>query len=224
MKKFCFIGLLLAIWTFFVCPCPVEAKKYSTPYELVDKASITFKNFMNDEQMSWLRTHLKEAKGIIIIPQMIKGAYFLGGSWGDGVLLARYPGKTWSYPAFYTIGSVSFGLQIGGEVSEVILLIMTQQGLDSFLATSVKLGADVSVAAGPVGKGAKAQLADVLAFARSKGAFIGVSLEGAVVKVRNSWNQEYYGRKLRPIDIIYGQKVKNNHADTLRALLRKYSR
>ncbi|OAG27447.1 lipid-binding SYLF domain-containing protein [Thermodesulfatator autotrophicus] len=223
MRNFC-LSLLIFICFIALIPAHLKAQEYGPPYELVDKATITLKNFMSDKQMSWLRTHLKEAKGIIIIPQMIKGAYFLGGSLGNGVLLARYSGNTWSYPAFYTIGSVSFGLQIGGEVSEIVLLIMTQQGLDSFLATSVKLGADVSVAAGPVGKGAKAQLVDVLAFARSKGAFIGVSLEGAVVKVRNSWNHEYYGQKVRPVDIIYGRKVKNPHADKLRVLLQKYSR
>ncbi len=213
---FCLVGLFLAL------SLPVQAEKYGAPYELVDKATITMKRFLEDEQMSWLRDHLKEAKGVIIIPQLIKGAFFFGGSGGSGVLLARYPGNTWSYPAFYTLGSVSFGLQFGGEVSEIVLLIMTQKGIDAFLSTAVKLGGDLSVAAGPIGMGAKAQLVDILAFGRSKGAFIGISLEGAVIKPRDSWNRSYYGKPVRPVDIIYGRKVKNPHADRLREILRKY--
>ncbi|WP_022852672.1 lipid-binding SYLF domain-containing protein [Thermodesulfatator atlanticus] len=219
-KKICFLVLMFVFFNSSL----VSAKKYSPPYELVDKATITLKRFLADDQMKWMREHLKDARGILIIPQMLKGAFFIGGAGGSGVLLARYPGKDWSYPAFYTLGSVSFGLQFGGEASEIILLIMTQKGIDSFLATSVKLGGDVSVAAGPVGMGAKAQLVDILAFARSKGAFVGISLEGAVVKPRDSWNRMYYGRSVRPVDIIYGRIVKNPHADRLRGILRKYSR
>ncbi len=215
-------GLLISLVLNFLIIFPSWARKYDSPHELVDKATITMRRFLQDEQMSWLRKHLKEAKGVIIIPQLIKGAFFIGGSGGSGVLLARYPGNNWSYPAFYTLGSVSIGLQFGGEVSEIVLLIMTQKGIDAFLSTAVKLGGDLSVAAGPVGMGAKAQLVDVLAFGRSKGAFIGISLEGAVIKPRDSWNRIYYGKPVRPVDIIYGRLVKNPHADPLRSLLKNY--
>ncbi len=214
--------LFCALFLIFLLPFEVQAKKYGAPYELVDKATITMRRFLEDKEMSWLRDHLKEAKGVIIIPQLIKGAFFFGGSGGSGVLLARYPENNWSYPAFYTLGSISFGLQFGGEVSEIVLLIMTQKGIDAFLSTAVKLGGDLSVAAGPIGMGAKAQLVDVLAFGRSKGAFIGISLEGAVIKPRDGWNRAYYGKPVRPVDIIYGQRVKNPHADRLRNLLKKY--
>ena len=218
MKKKVFLILVFFIWAF----SSQAYAKYSAPYELVDKATITMRRFLEDEEMAWLREHLKEAKGVLIIPQLIKGAFFLGGAGGSGLLLVRYPENDWSYPAFYTVGSVSFGLQFGGEVSEVVLLIMTKKGVDAFLSTAVKLGGDVSVAAGPIGMGAKAQLADVLAFGRSKGAFIGISLEGAVIKPRDSWNRKYYGRAVRPVEIIYGRAVKNPHADPLRKLLKKY--
>ncbi len=216
--------IFLFLFVGFVWFSPCWAKKYDAPHEVVDKATITLRRFLQDEQMTWLRDHLKEAKAVIIVPQLIKGAFFIGGSGGSGVLLARYPGNDWSYPAFYTLGSVSIGLQFGGEVSEIILLVMTQKGIDAFLSTAVKLGGDLSVAAGPIGIGAKAQIADILAFGRSKGAFIGVSLEGAVVKPRDSWNRIYYGKPVRPVDIIYGRLVKNPHADPLRALLKKYCR
>ncbi len=216
------LGAFLLILSFLLGSGYSEAAKYDKPHELVDRAYITLQKFLKDDQMAWLREHLQEAKGIIIVPQMLKGAFFIGGSGGSGVLLVRKGRCDWTYPAFYLLGSVSFGLQVGGEASEIVLLVMSQGGIDALLSTAVKLGGDLSVAAGPVGMGAKAQIADVLAFGYSKGAFIGISVEGAVLKPRNSWNRIYYGRPVRPVDIIYGQKVSNPHADKLRQLLRNY--
>jgi lipid-binding SYLF domain-containing protein len=190
---------------------------------MVDKAYITLQKFLQDEDMAWLRDHLRDAKAIIIVPQLLKGAFFIGGSGGSGVLMARSGDCQWTYPAFYTLGSVSLGLQIGGEAAEIVLLVMSQHGIDALLSTAVKLGGDLSVAAGPIGMGAKAQIADILAFGYAKGAFIGISVEGAVVKPKDSWNRIYYGRpSVRPVDIIYGQKVRNAHADKLRKLLHDY--
>ncbi len=207
-----------------MAPLPSKAetgiKKYSPQQELVDNAVITFKTLMADPNMSWLRTHIQSAKGILICPKFMKGAFIFGAEGGTGVLLGR-SARTgeWSYPAFYGLGSVSFGLQAGAEVSEVILLVMTENGMDALLSTSLKLGADVSVAAGPVGAGAKAQTTDILAFAKTAGLFGGVSIEGAVITSRDSWNQKYYGRDVRPVDIIIRRNVANPGADRLRALI-----
>ncbi len=195
---------------------------YTKAQELVDRSVIVLKRFLTDPQMEWFRQHIKEAKGVMIIPQLIKGGFFIGGSGGSGVLLVRDPKYGWSYPAFYLIGSVSFGLQIGGEVSEIVLLVTTQKGIDALLSTAVKLGGDVSVAAGPVGMGAKAQIADILAFGHSKGAFAGVSIEGAVIKPKDSWNKAYYGRPVRPVEILVLHKVSNPQADKLRRLLSQF--
>ncbi len=195
---------------------------YTKAQELVDRSVIVLKRFLADPQMEWFRQHIKEAKGVMIIPQLIKGGFFIGGSGGSGVLLVRDPKYGWSYPAFYLIGSVSFGLQLGGEVSEIVLLVTTQKGIDALLSTAVKLGGDVSVAAGPVGMGAKAQIADILAFGRSKGAFAGVSIEGAVIKPKDSWNKAYYGRPVRPVEILVLHKVSNPRADKLRRLLSQF--
>src|SRR5712691_8158935 len=176
--------------------------------------------------MTWLRDHVKDAKGILIIPQLLKAAFFVGGSGGSGVLLARDE-KTgdWSDPAFYTLGSGSFGLQFGAEASEVVLLAMTQGGVKAMLDSSFKLGADASIAVGPVGgrvEGATANLsADILSFARSKGAFAGVSLEGAVVAIRDELNSAYYGKEVQALDILVKRDVHNNHAAALRAAVGK---
>ena len=123
----------------------------------------------------------------------------------------------WSQPAFYTIGSVTFGLQIGGEAAEVIMMARTQRALDSLYSSSFKLGGDTSIAAGPVGAGAKSNvMTDFVSFARTKGAYAGVSLEGAVIKTRDGWNKAYYGKAVRPVDIIVKGAVSNPGSAELR--------
>ena len=184
---------------------------------LVSKSSAVFKSFMADSNMVWFRNNVDNAKAIFIVPQMLRGGFIVGGSGGSGVLMARdAQTKTWSYPAFYTMGSVSIGLQIGADASEIILMVMTQKGLNAMLSTEFKLGADVAVAAGPIGASAKAQTADVLAFGRSKGAFGGVSIEGAVISPRDKWNSAYYGKPVGPVDILIKRTVSNPQADPLR--------
>jgi len=216
--KYLIIFVLLLVF-FTHIPAKGYGAIYTKPEELVEKSAIVFKSFMADPQMEWFRKHIGQAKGIFIIPQLIKGGFMIGGAGGSGVLLAYDPSQGWSYPAFYTMAALSLGFQIGGETSEVILMVMTDKGIDSFLSTSFKLGADVSIAAGPVGVGAKAQIADILAFARSKGAFAGVSIEGAIIKYRDEWNRQYYKRPVRAVDILIKRNVVNPHADRLRKLL-----
>ncbi len=184
---------------------------------LVDNATTVVKGFASDPDLKWFQDQVKKAKAVLVIPQSIKGAFFVGGSGGSGALVAHdaATGK-WGNPAFYTIGSVSFGLQFGGEASEVVLLIMTERGMEKLLTSSFKLGADLTLAAGPVGGGAAAQTADVLSYARSKGAFAGVALNGAVVKTKDKFNEAYYGTKVSPTDILIRKNVSNPHADPLR--------
>ena len=184
--------------------------------EVVDGAQKTLENFVADPNMTWFRDHVKDAKALFIVPQLLRAGFMFGGSGGTGVLLARDEKTSeWSQPAFYTMGSVSFGLQIGAESSEVVLMVMTQRGLDSMLTTSFKLGGDVSVAAGPVGAGAKAQTSDILSFSRSKGIYGGLSLEGAVIKVRDSLSEAYYGKPVSPRAILITRDVSNAQAAPL---------
>lgn len=178
---------------------------------LVDKSRVTFQAFMNDDNMTWLRDNLHRAKGLLIVPSLLKAGFFIGGSGGSGVLIAR-DDKTeqWSQPAFYTIGSVSFGFQIGGEAAEVIMMVMTKKAVDALLTSSFKLGGDTSIAAGPVGVGAKSNvMVDIFSFARSQGAYAGFSLEGAVIATRDKWNKGYYGKAVNPVDILVKHSVSN---------------
>ena len=195
---------------------PAGAGDFSKPEELVVKANLTFNNFVADPDMTWFRNNIKRARAVFIVPQLLKAGFIFGGSGGSGALLARdvKTGK-WSYPAFYTMGAASFGFQAGAQASEVVLMVMTEKGLNAMLSTSAKLGADMSVAAGPVGAGASAATADVLAFSRTKGVFAGVSVEGSVIKTRDGWNQEYYGKPVTAVDILIRRNVKNPQADKL---------
>ncbi len=190
---------------------------------LVDRARVTFGEFMRDEQYTWFHNHLREARGLLIYPQIIKGGFFIGGSGGTGVLAVRQPGTPdWSQPAFYTIGSATFGLQIGGEAAEVIVMAMSQKAVDSLLSSSVNIGGDTSVALGPIGIGAKGNItADFISFAKSKGLYAGINLEGSVVEVRDSLNAAYYGRSVSPVNIIIEKTVSNEGSAELRAALRQ---
>ena len=194
----------------------------SEQQELVDGATKTATNFAADPNFESFREYARDAQGMLIVPTMVKAGFIFGASGGSGVLSARgAKGETWSAPAFYAMGSVTFGLQIGGEVSEIILLVMTRKGLDSLLSSSMKLGADVSVAAGPVGQGAKVQTADILAYSRTKGLYGGLNVEGAVIDVNEEYNEAYYGKDAGPLDILVNGKHANAGADNLRKALAK---
>jgi lipid-binding SYLF domain-containing protein len=201
-------------------------QEYSKQQQMVDKARMTFEKFVADSDVSWGPTQAKRVKGVLIVPQLLRGAFIFGGAGGGGVFLMR-DAKTgqWSDPAFYTLGSGSFGLQVGGDSSELVLLAMTTAGAETFLSGSFKLGGDVSVAAGPVGAGAKGQTtfqsADILAYSLSKGVFVGVSVEGAVVAVSGKSNEAYYGKGTRPADILVARRAANPKAAELVAAVSK---
>jgi lipid-binding SYLF domain-containing protein len=200
-----------------------RADDKSEAQALVDKARITFQSFMNDKNYEYLHKNLKNVKGLLIYPQVLKAGFILGGSGGTGVLVVR-DAKTgdWSQPAFYTIGSASVGFQIGGEAAEVIVMAMTQKAIDSLYTTSVKFGGDTSAAAGPYGAGAKANVtADFISYAKSKGLYAGLNLEGYVVDVRESLNKAYYGKEVTPVQIIVEKKVSNKGSAGLREALKK---
>jgi len=190
---------------------------------IVDQASHILEDFIADPNYSRMKEDLKFAKGILIIPQSLRGGFFVGGAGGTGVLLARNEQNEWSPPAFYTMGSFSLGLQIGAEASQIILLIMSNKGMDSMLSTSFKLGGDVTVAAGPIGGGIKADIADIYAYSKSKGLFGGVSFEGAVISVRENLNSNYYNRLVSPVDILILRNVDNEKSIRLRETVKRHA-
>ncbi|MCI5142379.1 MAG: hypothetical protein D3909_11825 [Candidatus Electrothrix sp. ATG1] len=186
--------------------------------ELVTKSEAVLRGFLEDPNMKWFQENISTAHGVFIAPEMLRGDFLIGNSDGPGVLLVRDPatGK-WSYPGFYSIDSVSMGFQIGADASEIILLIMTEQGMRALLSPEFKIDAKVVVASGPVGDGPPHYSADILAYARSMMGIIGgVALAGSVITPRTSLNHAYYGQPVSLVDIFLRQTVSNSKAESLR--------
>ncbi len=209
-------ALLTLILTVGACASATQSEKQA----LVERAQASAERFSADPNMSWFRENLKDAEGVLIIPTVVKVGFGIDASGGSGVMLVRNEDQKWSYPAFYTMGSVTFGFQIGGEISEIALVIMTKAARDSMLSNDFRLGGDISLSVGPVGAGAKGQIVDVLAYSRTKaGLYAGLNLEGALFMTREAWNRAYYGEDVRAIDILVSGIAGNPGADPLRQVI-----
>ena len=211
---------IVVILVLFGAP-PASSAEGATQQQLVDKAQLTLEAFAGDPGLKEALKDLnKEARALFIIPQFMRGAFIFGGAGGSGVLIARdeRTGK-WGDPVFYNIGSASFGAQIGADVSEIVLIVRTRKGLEEFYTNDFKLGANAGMATGPVGAGMSAQgfAADIISYARQKGAFAGMAIDGAFVSVSNDSNQAYYGKPVRPTDIIVKKEIGNPKSLQLRA-------
>ncbi len=148
----------------------------SEPDKLVADAQTTFSNFLRDPDQTWIQNNLGRARAVLIAPQVVRAGFIFGGSGGRAVLVAR-DGRTWSGPAFYDLATASVGFQAGVDVSEVVIVVMTEKGLNSLLSSSCGSTGDASVAAGPVGAGAQSTVtADHIAFSRNKGLYGGLNL------------------------------------------------
>jgi lipid-binding SYLF domain-containing protein len=173
------------------------------------KAAQVFKEIMNTPDQGIPHDLLHKAKCIAIIPGDVKFAFIFGGNYGRGVATCRTE-HGWSAPIFIAIDGGSVGYQIGGSSTDLIMLFMNSHALHSLLADKFKLGADASVAAGPVGREATASTdlelkAEILSYSRSKGVFAGVSLNGAVVQADKSGDQAFYGSNVDRHEILDGR-------------------
>lgn len=212
MLKILIAGLMLVLAT---APARAESEQEA----LVEKARLTLESMARTKELP-VADYLKRAKAVLIVPQFLKAGFIIGGAGGSGVLMARGP-QGWSGPAFMTMGAGSIGLQIGAEAQEVLLIVMTDKGLQAILKDNVKLGGDASIAVGPVGAGVSGATttaldADIVSFALSKGLYGGVSFEGAVLANRTEWNEAYYGRSLSGAEAI---KASAPQAEGLRRTL-----
>jgi lipid-binding SYLF domain-containing protein len=198
--------------------CASQPVPPAEPERLVAEARTTLSNFIRDPNQTWIQDNLNQARAVLIAPQIVRAGFVFGGSGGRAVLLAR-DGRVWVGPAFYNLATASVGFQAGVDVSEAIIVVMTEKGLNSLLASSFKMGGDASIAAGPVGAGAKATVtADLITFTRAKGVFGGVNLDGTVVSTNIPWNDAYFGRSnVLPPDILIRKTVRNPNAAPLLA-------
>jgi lipid-binding SYLF domain-containing protein len=205
LAKSRFILVLVAFLA--LASCRSSGDFGSEPEQLADRARISFQGMMSDNQYPSLVDLTTRAKAIIIVPNLIRAAFFFGGRGGNGVMLVRGPDGKWSPPAFYTLGGISWGLQFGGQSSELVIVVMTDRGLSSIMDREATLGADAGLAIGELGAGVNAATgmgykSDMYAFARSEGLFVGVSLEGSVIAPRETWNQQLYGQDATPESIL----------------------
>jgi SH3 domain-containing YSC84-like protein 1 len=158
---------------------------------------------------------LDKADCVVVFPSVLKGAFIVGGSYGRGAMSCRggqdFRGS-WGAPTMMALEGGSFGFQIGGEATDFVLLVMNERGASGILASKVKLGADASVAAGPVGRSASAETdatlrADILSYSRARGAFAGVALEGSTIRPDNGANKQIYGREVPARQIVLSGHV-----------------
>lgn len=226
MKLHYLLPALLAVSLLPINPALAAQSPADNPVMLVNDSTRTLQDFATDSQMGAFRQYLKSAKGVLIIPLIVKAGFIIGVEGGNGVLMLRNATTgQWNGPAFYSLGSGSVGLQIGAQVSKVVLLIMTQRGVNSVFSTSFKLGADASIAAGPVGMGVGTDIpADIISFGQSKGAFAGVSLSGGLVSPADKLNREYYGGAVNLDSLLHNGKPARRQADRLRQELARLAR
>jgi lipid-binding SYLF domain-containing protein len=198
----------------------------SEPQQLVETSRIAFLDMITDDNYSEMRQYVKRARALLIFPELVKGAFIIGGEGGSGVLVGR-DSRGWSYPAFYTLASGSLGFQIGGQVAEMVLTIMSGKALDAIINNQFKIGGNIDVAAGPVGKGLSASTTtnfsgDAYSFAKTQGLYAGVSLEGAGIFKQDSRNSEYYVSGAQPDGIVVQRKYSNRNAQILLDALAPY--
>ena len=158
---------------------------------------------------------MEKAECVIVFPSVLKAAFVVGASYGRGAMVCRTGERfrgPWGAPAMYALEGGSIGFQVGGQATDLVLLVMNERGADSILNSKVKLGGDASVAAGPVGRDASANTdaymrAEILSYSRTRGLFAGISLEGSTLRPDDDATEDVYGRKLTAREIVIGGKV-----------------
>ncbi len=195
----------------------------------LDEAASVLQEVMDISDKAIPQSLLDKSQCIVVVPGMKKGAFIIGAKYGRGFLSCRKAGGAgWSGPGAIRVEGGSFGLQIGGSETDVIMLVMNQKGAERLLASKFTLGGDASVAAGPVGRTATAETdammtAEILTWSRSRGVFAGLSLQGATLRQDLDVNKEIYGRTLQNKEIVVNGPPAPGSASRLIGLLNKYS-
>jgi len=212
VRRSCLVVALTVLMTPLVAPLLAEDKDEA---ERASKAASVLTEIMGIPEQGIPDELMPRARAIAVIPHVVKGALGVGGQYGKGVVSQRMANGKWSPPAFIEIGGGSFGLQLGVEASDLILVFTNEEGVKSLLKGKVKLGADASVAAGPVGRKANVST-DVLlkssiwTYSRSKGLFAGVSLDGSAITMDDKANEKVYGKPVTGEGILTKGAVATN--------------
>lgn len=205
-----------------------EKDKVKTTQRL-DDAAVVFSEIMGTPDKGIPQELLDKSQCVVIVPGMKKGAFIVGAKYGKGFVSCRKAGGTgWTAPGTIRIEGGSIGLQIGGAETDVVMLVMNERGMQKLMSSKFTLGGEGEVAAGPVGRDASAQTdamlhAEILSWSRSRGAFAGLSLQGATLREDLEDNQELYGKSYENREILAGKATTPAAASKLISLLDKYS-
>ena len=206
-----------------------ETRAQSVQQQIVDRATLSVQDLLaSSDAPTEAQRLLQRSRAVMVCPRQFRAGFIFGGEGGDCVLVARDGGGSWSSPAFYTMGSGSVGFQVGVQDSQVMLIIMTDRGLNAILDSQFRIGGDASLAFATLGVGVGAATttavgADIVSFSRTRGLFAGLSLEGSMLSFRNTFNREYYGREVSARGLVISMEAHNPGADPLRAVLMRYS-
>jgi SH3 domain-containing YSC84-like protein 1 len=197
------------------------------PQFLVDNATLTLESMMGGTEGSQAQQFLRRARAVVICPNIFRAGFFFGGEGGTCVMVSRGDDGAWSNPAFYSLGSGSFGLQIGIQNAQLIMLIMTKGGLNALLNSQFKIGADAGLTVATLGAGVNGSMstglnADIISFSKSQGLYGGISLAGSVLSNDSGTEQAYYGSALDARQIVVDMQGSNPGANPLRATLAKF--
>lgn len=217
----------LTVMAALMLPIAAHAVTPQDQQQLVDRATLAAQEVLDDNEGHDARAMLPRARAVMICPRIFHAGFLFGGEGGGCVLLARGGQGSWSSPAFYSVGGGSFGLQAGIQDAEVMMMILTDNGLRSVMDSQFRLGANASVALVTIGGGVEGATttnlnADIVAFARTRGLFAGVSIQGSVMSSDSGGDQAYYGQPVGPVDIVMAMRVSNPAADPLRGVLMRY--
>ena len=200
------VGLFVSLLLSIAVTAPADQTRTDV-VERLQSGTTVLHQMMNTPDKGIPDEVLRGAKCIAVVPGLIKGGFIVAGQHGRGIATCRLPKGTWSAPAFFAISGGSWGAQIGGKSTDLVMFIMNDQGMNDLLAGHIKVGADVSAAAGPVGRSASADAgfkAGILTYSASKGAFIGASLNGAELQQDGKATREWYGKDVPFKDILQG--------------------
>jgi lipid-binding SYLF domain-containing protein len=197
------------------------------PQQLVDSSTLAIESMMGGTEGTQAEQFLRRAKAVVICPNIFRGAFILGGEGGDCVMVARAAAGSWSNPAFYNLGSGSIGFQAGIQNAQLMMMVMTDGGLNALLNSQFKIGADAGLTVATLGAGLNGSMstaidADIITFSKSQGLYGGISLAGSVLSNDSGAEQNYYGSTLDARQIVVNMNGSNPGANPLRAMLSRY--
>ena len=225
MRRLMILGTGLLALALAACSGPPRTGEEQA---LVDRATLTVQELLGGgaDTLNAQRL-LRRARAVVVCPRIFRAGFFFGGEGGNCVMVGRDGAGSWSSPAFYALGSGSFGLQAGIQDAQVMMMIMNDRALNAVLDSQFKFGADASLAVATIGGSVEGSTtaavgADIVAVAQTRGLFAGLTLEGSLLSARSDWNRSFYGREASPRQIVVAMEAHNPGSDPLRAVLLRY--